>query len=151
MQAILLRYIGTEWSIHFAQTLKEFQETLDVWKPSSISVPKADRQRRDYFLGTNKTTSSSVEFQRSEQYNELFLEQLVQKADEKRGGYDDDKDSQPGDTRKSGHKLTQDILHTLAAEIIVKSRLGEDMSVVRTDYKWFGPSLVSWRRLSRAC
>jgi hypothetical protein len=61
-------------------------------------------------------------------------------VDEVRGGYDDDR-SGAGDTRKSGQQITQITLQTLAAEIIMKTRLGEEMSVVRSDLKWFGPSL----------
>lgn len=52
---------------------------------------------------------------------------------EKRGGYD--ADSEDGDTRASGQQLTQAVLHTLVTEIIMKTRLGEDMTVVRTDFK----------------
>jgi hypothetical protein len=57
-----------------------------------------------------------------------------------RGGYDDDSVDE-ADTRKSSQQITQALFHTLATEIIIKTRLGDEMTVVRTDFEWFGPSL----------
>lgn len=141
LQTILLRYIGVKWSVHFKSALTNFQSTADVWKASAIPVPAEDRQRREFFLGSLAAPSSNVEATRSQHFkDEVFLEQLTTKAEEERGGYDDDSES-PQDTRKSGQQITQTLLHTLASEIIMKTRLGEELTVVRTDFKWFGPSL----------
>jgi len=147
LQAILLRYIGVKWSVHFKNTLTAFQSSEGVWKSSSQPVPSADQKRRDYFLGRNKpgTFDEGVEGIRGRHFDgEIFLEQLAEEIDEKRGGYDDSSDDssiEESDTRKSSQQITQTLLHTLATEIIMKTRLGDEMTVVRTDFEWFGPSL----------
>ena len=139
LQTILLRYIGLRWSVHFKSAFTIFQTFTGVWKPSSQPVPKVDRQRRDFFLG--KGFRESVETHRARFFDdEVFLEQLSDDMDEQRGGYDDDNEHS-SDTRKSGQQITQTTLQTLATEIIMKTRLGEDITVVRSDLKWFGPSL----------
>ncbi|CZR59341.1 uncharacterized protein PAC_09233 [Phialocephala subalpina] len=142
LQTILLRYIGVKWGVHFKETLTTFQSTLDVWKASSTPVPNADRKRRQFFLGESLAQPpSTVESIRAQHFaDEIFLEQLMDDTEEQRGGYDDDSES-PRDTRKSGQQITQTLLHTLASEIIMKTRLGQELTVVRTDFKWFGPSL----------
>jgi len=144
LQAILLRYIGVKWSVHFKSVLTEFQSSEGVWKSSSQSVPLADQKRRDYFLGPKGMYSASAEgvegIRRRHFEGEIFLEQLAEEIDERRGGYGDDSVDER-DTRKSSQQITQTLLHTLASEIIMKTRLGEEMTVVRTDFEWFGPSL----------
>ncbi|KUJ19747.1 uncharacterized protein LY89DRAFT_640958 [Mollisia scopiformis] len=142
LQTILLRYIGVKWSVHFKSALITFQTTMDVWKASATPVLAGDRKRRQFFLGSNLAEPTvTVESSRARHFNdEIFLEQLTSEAEEQRGGYDDDAEN-VRDTRKSGQQITQSLLHTLATEIIMKTRLGEEMTVVRTDFKWFGPSL----------
>lgn len=144
LQAILLRYIGVKWSVHFKSALTAFQSSEGVWKSSSQPVPSADQKRRDYLLGPKGAYGVSGEgiegIRRRHFDGEIFLEQLAEEIDEKRGGYDDDSVDE-GDTRKSSQQITQMLLHTLATEIIIKTRLGEEMTVVRTDFEWFGPSL----------
>jgi hypothetical protein len=138
LQTVLLRYIGVKWSVHFKEVLTAFMGATGVWIPSSSPVPNTDRKRREYFLGGN---GSGVEDVRVEHFlDEIFLEQLAEEVDEKRGGYGDDSEDL-NDTRKSGQQITQTLLHTLATEIIMKTRLGEEITVVRTDFQWFGPSL----------
>lgn len=146
LQAMLLRYIGVRWTVHFKAQLTRFQSSEGVWKSSLQPVPSADRKRRDYFLGRNEpgahaTFDEGVEGIRGRHFDgEIFLEQLAEETDEKRGGYDDDSVDE-NDTRKSSQQITQTLLHTLATEIIMKTRLGDEMTVVRTDFEWFGPSL----------
>jgi hypothetical protein len=140
LQTILLRYIGVKWSVHFKTKLEDFRSTSDVWKSSSASVPVSDRKRREYFLGPTGSWSS-VESERSRLFNEdIFLEQLQARDDENRAGYGDDSEDD-ADTLKSSQQITQSVLHTLATEIIMKTRLGEDICAVRSDFAWFGPSL----------
>lgn len=144
LQAILLRYIGVKWSVHFKSVLTSFQSSEGVWKSSSQPVPPADQKRRDYFLGPKGIYGGSADgvegIRRRHFEGEIFLEQLAEDINEKRGGYDDDSVDET-DTRKSSQQITQTLLHTLATEIIMKTRLGDEMTVVRTDFEWFGPSL----------
>ncbi|PVH81604.1 hypothetical protein DL98DRAFT_587222 [Cadophora sp. DSE1049] len=124
LQAMLLRYIGVEWSVHLKAALAEFQSTANVWKTASDPVPALDHKRRKYFLAGLPWVP------------EASTTRLM----EVRGSYDDD-GFEDGDTRKSSLQITQALLHTLATEIIIKRALGQDVTVVRTDFASFGPSL----------
>ncbi|PVH84330.1 hypothetical protein DL98DRAFT_485671 [Cadophora sp. DSE1049] len=141
LQTILLRYIGVKWSVFFKNAFEKFQQTDSVWKSSVARMTSTDRERREFFLGPGHAANVGVEARRSTHFeDEIFSEQLQGEIEEQRGGYGDDSDDEQ-DTRKSGQQITQTLLHTLAAEIILKTRLGQDMTVVRTDFAWFGPSL----------
>lgn len=142
LQTILLRYIGIKWSVHFKLALYTFYTTPDVWEASSTPVPASERRRREYFLGQSSQSHSTVESKRHDYFDsEIFLEQLQDETDEQRGGYDSDSEN-VSDTRKSSLQITQSVLHTLASEIIMKTRLGEEICAVRSDFAWFGPSLA---------
>lgn len=142
LQTILLRYIGTKWSVYFKDALKCFATTPDVWKPLAAPVPESEKRRREYFIGYDGSHSAgSVQRKRKVHFrNEIFLEQLAAKIDEKRGGYDSDS-VEEDDNRKSGQQVTQTLLHTLVTEMIMGTRLGQEPVVVRSDFKWFGPSM----------
>ncbi|KAL2070920.1 hypothetical protein VTL71DRAFT_13946 [Oculimacula yallundae] len=140
LQTILLRYIGVKWSVFFQNAFVKFQRTASVWKSSAAKMTATDRERREYFLGPGHSTRG-VEARRAAHFQEeIFMEHLQKDIDEQRGGYDDDR-KYAEDNRKSGQETTQTLSHSLAAEIILKARLGEDTTVVRTDFAWFGPSL----------
>ncbi|RFU29426.1 hypothetical protein B7463_g6884, partial [Scytalidium lignicola] len=144
LQSILLRYVGTKWSVHMKDALTKFHDTAGVWKSSSVPVPADDRKRRDYFLGPNYNRGETVEHIRAKHFNDdIFLEQLQETTIEKRAGYEDDDDDMfsESDTRKSPQQVTQSVLHALATEIIMRTRIGEEVTVLRSDFKWFGPSI----------
>jgi len=142
LQSILLRYLGVKWSVHFKTALTDFQSSFEVWKSSSTPVSASDQKRRQFFLGKALAQPSlTVESRRTCHFkDDILLEQLTEEVNEQRGGYNDDTE-EIGDSRKSGQQITQGLLHILAAEIIMRTRLGEDVTVVRTDFAWFGPSL----------
>lgn len=141
LQSILIRYIGVRWSVHLKSALTRFHNAHGVWKPSSVPIPPADRKRREWFLGPQYDKGDTVEKLRSTHFDEeIFLEHLQEEATERRAGYGDDSDDE-SDTRKSPQQITQSVLHALATEIIIKTRLGEEVTVLRSDFKWFGPSL----------
>jgi hypothetical protein len=138
LQTILLRYIGVKWAVFFKNALERFQSTHGVWKASAAPITATDKHRQYHFLG--REPGLNVESTRENHFKELFLEQLQGEIVEQRGGYDDDSEDLM-DTRKSPQEIAQGLLHVLASEIIMKTRLGEDICVIRSDFKWFGPSL----------
>ncbi|KAL2068037.1 hypothetical protein VTL71DRAFT_16135 [Oculimacula yallundae] len=142
LQAMLLRYIGVRWSVHLKATLTDFRSTIGVWKSASAPVSPRDQERRNYFLsGPQLQSDCTVESIRTDHFQDkIFLEQLPSTVAEVRGSYDDDR-IEKGDTRESSLQMTQTLLHTLATEIIIKRALGQEMTVVRTDFASFGPSL----------
>lgn len=55
LQAIFLHYIGVKWSVFFKRMFTQVRENADAWKSSQTEIPKDDRLRRLYFLGTKGT------------------------------------------------------------------------------------------------
>ncbi|KAG4442604.1 hypothetical protein IFR05_001934 [Cadophora sp. M221] len=141
---MLLRYIGMKWSVHLKAALATFQSSPNVWKSYSIPVSALDIERRLYFLGPTRLIAQpelTVESIRAKHFREeVFLEQLAERVDEQRGSYGDDV-NEVGDTRKSSLQVTQSLLHTLRTEMIIKKGLCQDITVLRTDFSSFGPSL----------
>ncbi|ESZ95613.1 hypothetical protein SBOR_4009 [Sclerotinia borealis F-4128] len=143
LQTILLRYIGVKWSVFFKRELTSFKESSNVWATSSPQVPKADKHKREYFFGRGHDSDATVESYREDHFkSDIFLEQLQDSLKEQRGGYSDDGATENAtDTRSSPQQITQSVLHTLATEIIIQTRLNNSLTVVRSDFSWFGPSL----------
>ncbi|TVY87460.1 hypothetical protein LAWI1_G008506 [Lachnellula willkommii] len=142
LQSLLLQYIGTKWSVHMKAALDEFKNSPGVWKASSAPISKTEKMRRDWFLGPRDGITLEVHLG---QYfdHEIFLEQLKVRLDDSRDGYDDDAPGQQTrhDTRRSPLQMVHDLLQVLSTETIIASRLNQEQVVVRSDFKWFGPSL----------
>ncbi|TVY13182.1 hypothetical protein LARI1_G009523 [Lachnellula arida] len=133
--AIMLRYIGVKWSVFFQSAMTKFRASPGVWKSSSVAMPKEDKLRREHFLGRRYLEAHRLQHFK----DEIFLEQLTKEEEEIRGAYDGNPED--GDTRKSSIQISQTLLHTIATEVLMKTYLGEDQVVVKTDFKWFGPTL----------
>ncbi|TVY18135.1 hypothetical protein LARI1_G004487 [Lachnellula arida] len=140
LQSLLLQYIGTKWSVYMKAAFSKFKSSPGVWKASSAPLSKTEKVRRDWFLGPD-TSLVSVEEHRGNHFDrEIFLEQLKVGLDEIRGGYNDGASYQH-DTRRSPLQIVQKLLHVLSTETMIASRLNQEQVVVRSDFKWFGPSL----------
>lgn len=142
LQSILLRYIGVKWSVFFKEALTNFKESSNVWATLYPQIPKEDKRKHEYFLGPSRAYQGNVESIRESQFKlDIFLEQLQTSEEEQRGSYGDDGEEDTSDTLKSPQQITQSVLHTLATEIIMQTRLKNPLTVVRSDFAWFGPSL----------
>ncbi|RSL40748.1 hypothetical protein CEP54_016035 [Fusarium duplospermum] len=143
LQSLFLYYIGRRWCVTLRQTAETFYKQRQVMKPAFPAMSKEEARRRQRFLGPTeeKTIDFSLSKLLDEHFdNEIFLDQLPRKMDEKRGGYNDDKESEE-DNQKSPIAVVQKLLQTLQTHIIVQNKLGRETTVIRSDFKWFGPSL----------
>ncbi|EPS42718.1 hypothetical protein H072_3318 [Dactylellina haptotyla CBS 200.50] len=155
LQNIFLQYIGLEWSTVWKNALIGFSFNQGVLKTPSGGPTEEETRRRNLALelepvdykswATSKQSRrrhgrTALEKNLREHWkDEIFLDQLPQTRFEQRGGYNaGDKD---GDTRKSPLWVIQKLLHRVQALIMIQRRLGKDMTVIRSDFKWFGPSL----------
>lgn len=142
LHAILIHYIGRQFGVHLRDALVAFVNTEGVWKPDAKPIGKEDARRRRYFLARDVSNSwFTVERKRETHFmDEVFLDQLPTAMDEVRGSYGSD-ESEAGDTRKGHVQVTQELLHMIGTEITLSRKLDRDMVVVRSDFKWFGPSI----------
>ncbi|KAJ4201475.1 hypothetical protein NW767_006563 [Fusarium falciforme] len=143
LQSLFLYYIGRRWCVMLRQAAETFCKQRQVMKPAFPALSKEEARRRQHFLGSTegKAASYSLSNLLDEHFdNEIFLDQLPREIDEQRGGYGDDKAS-VDDNRKSPIAVVQKLLQTLQTNIIVQNKLGRETTVIRSDFKWFGPSL----------
>ncbi|OIW30386.1 hypothetical protein CONLIGDRAFT_367409 [Coniochaeta ligniaria NRRL 30616] len=141
LHAIFIYYVGRRFAVHLREALLEFVGAEGVWRPDAEPISKEDVHRRKYFLTVEVAPSRTVEGKREKHFTgEVFLDQLPAAMEEVRGSYGDDK-SEAEDTRKGHVQVTQELLHMIETEVILRRKLGRDMVVLRSDFKWFGPSI----------
>lgn len=138
LDSILLQYIGTKWSVKFKNALAVLS------RPKITAMTSSYRTRRKHFIGEEGNLSVSEKRKRLLE-KENFLSQLLQRENEVFRGYDDDDDENEGDSditfRKSHSEMKLSLLHLLGTEIVLNSQLKKDITIIRSDFKSFGPSL----------
>ncbi|KAK7225349.1 hypothetical protein V2G26_013352 [Clonostachys chloroleuca] len=144
LQMIFLQYIGAKWAIELKRALTEFTFADGVLKSASGKLSKQALRRRQFFLGKGPALQRhSVEYQNHNTWRaDIFLDQLPDGA-----GYDwmDDEDKPEYGYEESNlpknPRNAQQLLHRIQAYLIVRRKLKMDTAVIRSDFKWFGPSL----------
>ncbi|CAH0028528.1 unnamed protein product [Clonostachys rhizophaga] len=144
LQMIFLQYIGAKWALELKRALTEFTFADGVLKSASGKLSKQALRRRQFFLGNGPALQRhSVEYQNHTTWRtNIFLDQLPDGAgsdwmddeDKPEHGYEEDYPLQ--NTRNS-----QQLLHRIQAHLIVRRKLKMNTAVIRSDFKWLGPSL----------
>jgi hypothetical protein len=77
LQAIFLQFIGVKWSVFFKRTFVTFAKSDGAWTPLQKPIPKLDRKRREYFLGS-QADNPSVQSKRKDLYMaNYFMSKLL--------------------------------------------------------------------------
>ncbi|KAK6350827.1 hypothetical protein TWF718_004012 [Orbilia javanica] len=140
LQTIFLQYIGLKWATQWRCDLKKFITSYNVLKSAPGSITEEQLQDRGLKLGASFRNTSTLDKYLSDHWmNEIFLDQLPENMFEERGGYNSG--DEEGDTRSSPLAVVQKLLRIVQSEIIIRRRLGKDTTVIRSDFKWFGPSI----------
>lgn len=148
LDAIMVHYIGIEWAVHFRSVLSVFFNS-HAWSRNEATIPVADRERRKWFLGKHESTNAeSVRTRRSKDYaRDYFMTQLPDSINSAPRAYDDsgsdDGHAELVDDRKGPLETKHDLLRLLIAEALLARHLHPETqhTVIRSDFKWFGPSL----------
>ena len=144
LDALLIHAIGMRWATELKSRFTVFFNSY-AWQRNNHSIPLADRERREWYLGSQENTSRNVPEARRDAYaSDYFMTQLPETMEEGYRGYDDDS-SDGGDLRqrKNPLEIKHGLLHLLMAEALLARHLRADRphTVIRSDFKWFGPSL----------
>jgi hypothetical protein len=76
LQSIFLQYIGVKWSVFFKRAFRTFVRSDGAWTPLRKAIPKMDRKRREYFLGSQPHIS--VQTKREDLYMaDYFMSKLL--------------------------------------------------------------------------
>ncbi|AEO62755.1 fcf70192-9d2e-461d-ac3e-b1c1c620ab04 [Thermothielavioides terrestris] len=141
LHAIFIYYVGLQWACYLRKVLVEFVKTEGVWKSDSKPISKSDARRRRFFLNDAVTLhKASVQKDRDNHFGAILLNQLPISFHEVRDSYDG-VGCKNGDTRPSHVRVVQGLLQRLQTEILMQTKLGKEITVIRSDFKWFGPSL----------
>lgn len=143
LQSIFLHYIGMRWAVELRS---RFEGLLHVWKPSLEPISTHDKRRLQFFLGVSNDFDGEMMrtmewVKRNHFENEIFLDQLPKYMEEQRGAYGSRDDTETADTRKSHIDVVQQLLHMIEADILLQNRFDKKVTVIRSDFKWFGPSI----------
>ena len=144
LRSIFLEYIGARWATKLRDLLMKFATTSGVLMSADGRLSKKASRRRRFFLGSKLAKADSNVEGETKKYwrNKIFLDQLPKQLFEKRGGYgDENAEKEPEDTRESSLAVVQELIHRVQASIIMRKQLGQDTAVIRSDFRWFGPSL----------
>ena len=145
IDALLLRYIGVKWSVQMSKRLVAFAK-VHPWLSPLNTVSSNDRTRWNHFLGPITDQGPGVQGKRLKTYkDDFFLTQLLKHEKEVDRGYDDDFEQEDRNrglqTRKSITDLKHSLLQLLNAEIAVRKRLEDEVTVLQSDFRAFGPSI----------
>ncbi|MCJ1326110.1 hypothetical protein MMC10_002774 [Thelotrema lepadinum] len=142
-QAIFLYHVGIKFAVAFREYLEEFYESFGWKKPSSLG--HTDQEQFDYYIGSRSSKTPSIETTVQEKFrDEYFMSMLPKSADEVAQAYDPEDDSPNNSHTSSAKKAVQSkqsLLHLMTTEGLLADRLGQELFVLQTDFRWFGPSL----------
>ncbi|EGO60541.1 hypothetical protein NEUTE1DRAFT_119701 [Neurospora tetrasperma FGSC 2508] len=142
LHSLLLEYIFRRWAVLIRQHFGRFTATTGVWKPDTKPMSKQDARRRQFFLDEKKPLSDSVAYEREDYFHgKILLDHLPEWMSEVRGGYDSSEADSKEDTRDSPLRVVQGLMHRLEADILVQTHMGNELTVLRSDFQWFGPGL----------
>ena len=139
LQALLLHFIGMKWATHFRTVFDTFFRS-GAWKQSCDNLLDGQaRRNRQRFLGQEDGCERSVRNARREKYqSDYFLSQLPKAFNDTTDNYCK---GSPNDDVKSPMAIKQSLLHLISTEVLLNVRLNRSVTVLQSDFKWFGPSL----------
>ncbi|KAF9886338.1 hypothetical protein FE257_011597 [Aspergillus nanangensis] len=149
LDALMLQYLGLKWSISFREAFTNFLNSR-AWSSLRHNVPSDDKKRRAYCLTKPGPSifddDDSVNLDRFKVYKrDYFMTQLPSSVDDDTPDYDDEASMSRTHPAKARGKQAIDtkhsLLHLLITESIVQTTLHGQFTVLRSDFKWFGPSM----------
>jgi hypothetical protein len=143
LQAILIHYVGIMWCIKLKEVLKDFALNGHMWKWSSMpTIPHADVDRGQYFLGSAFKVRNSMATQRKSEYiDTFFLSQLpASTLSPRAGGYDHDESPRVDGGEKTS-SIKQELLRKIASEVLLHRQLYGEVAVVQSDLQWYATGL----------
>ncbi len=143
LDAILLHYIGTKWSVGLKSHLVRAVNLNENWKFQS-RVPPDIVDRRRYFLDDDSSNLDNPEgvqkIRRDMFMKDFFLSQMPSSVYEAAGGYEDSEGNQEEEgeeARKGPKEIKQQLLRLLATEVELQKALDGQVAVVQSDFQWF--------------
>lgn len=139
LEAIFLHAIGERWKTILYYQFKSIHST--TWKNATPEMGRKEREFRRYFV--NDEGSDRIALTRDTRNEGFFLTMIKPKNDNDSDS--DSDDSYTGEGGATNPEMTKDskttLLHLLSTEARINMAIHGQHTIVRTDFKWFGPSL----------
>lgn len=145
LDSIMFQYLGLQWAVAFRDAFGKFLNSL-AWEPLREHIPKQVREDRRYYCFDNLIDKLDLNVNRHRETTykeEYFMTQLPKSVEGDLPSYDDDDSNQgvPDEKRKNALETKHSLLHLLITESIIHSTLHGQFTAIRSDFKYFGPSL----------
>ncbi|KAE8147707.1 cytochrome P450 [Aspergillus avenaceus] len=143
LDSLLFQYLGLKWAVAFRSAFVSFLHSR-AWTSMHQEIPKSERTRRAHFVGRKSNYGHNCvnDHRRSTYQEDYFMTQLPHSENEGVAGYDEDNNSvDDTDKRKSGLDTKHSLLHLLVTESIMHTQIYGRFTAIRSDFKYFGPSL----------
>lgn len=141
LDSLMLQYLGRGWAVTFRHAFDAFLRSR-AWKFPHEHVSKEERERRQYFRDRRPRGITTVnEHRRTKYENEYFMTQLPRSLEEAASEYGDEDGDDEYDGKKSALDTKHSLLHMLITESILQKKVHGQFTAIRSDFKFFGPSL----------
>lgn len=145
LDSIMFQFLGLEWSVEFRKVFTAFRDS-QAWYSLRENIPQREKSCRRYYYFDQARPAScgNVNQHREKTYKtQYFMTQLPTSMDAAVPDYDGEEDDQSSDEEKRKNALDtkHSLLHLLVTESIIQSTLHGQFTAIRSDFKYFGPSL----------
>ncbi|PWY77511.1 hypothetical protein BO70DRAFT_363450 [Aspergillus heteromorphus CBS 117.55] len=148
LDGLMFQYLGTKWSVTFRSAFNAFLDT-PAWKFLREHIPRPEISRRSNFTASEASQrgTSCVNNARKKMYkDDYFMTLLPSSVEQGNVAYDGDggdaRDSSLKKDKKNALETKHSLLHLLITESLVYTSLHGEFTAIRSDVKWFGPSLA---------
>ncbi|TVY71221.1 hypothetical protein LSUE1_G007582 [Lachnellula suecica] len=148
LQAIFVHYIGVSWCVALKSALTELVNRRPFWRWEQGSpIPPEERNRRSYYnvFPTGEGSANNINWERQNSYVNTFLLSALPSTNEALyaggGGYDNDNEPDERSSRVKTSSIKQQLLRTLATEVLLHQSLHGEVAVVQSDLQWYATGL----------
>ncbi|KAF5095062.1 hypothetical protein D0Z00_003287 [Geotrichum galactomycetum] len=143
IDTIFLHYLGVTWTVQLRKVLVQVTKSK-AWK---LNYTKKSNDRKKFYFGSAVRAVTPIDKARYKVQHEKFL--LTQLAKSREGGQasgycesdDETDDNVPASDKVNIGELRQELLRILVTELELSKAMKRPHTIVRSDFKWFGPSL----------
>ncbi|RJE19119.1 hypothetical protein PHISCL_08546, partial [Aspergillus sclerotialis] len=145
LDALMVQFLGLKWAVAFRSVFAGFLNSR-AWGSLHERIPRSERERYKCFreFQGHNSGSNLNDYRRDTYKDNYFMTQLPTSVNES-APYDEDSiaDSSASSEGRPRNALDKkhSLLHMLIAESIIYRTLHGQFTAIRSDFKFFGPSL----------
>ncbi|RPA82678.1 hypothetical protein BJ508DRAFT_82921 [Ascobolus immersus RN42] len=148
IEALLVHHVGSEWTFHMKECFSQLFNS-DAWLDGGDLPTKKELDERKFFLDESKAAGAyfsryyderNILQKRRSDSAKFFLSQMADSYEKPVDPYDEDYEDKKKSSTDAGF-IKHSLLHLLSTELLINKAMHNKFTVLRSDFKWFGPSL----------